>query len=266
MISLPHLYSGKVRDLYDAGDDRILMVASDRVSVFDVVLPDAIPDKGRVLTAISSFWFDLVADLLPNHVHQRRPGRLPGRRPGPTPTAGRCSCAAPSRSRWSASRAGYLFGSAWKEYREQGTVQGRPMPAGMQEAERAARAALHADDEGRRGPRPADDRRRGDRAGRRRRVRPAARRRARDLRARRGARASRAASCSPTRSSSSASRPTASCCSSTRCSRPTRRGTGRRRTTRPEARRRASTSSTSATTTSPPTGTRPRPRRRCPPR
>src|SRR4029078_1784039 len=67
-ISLPHLYRGKVRDLYDAGDDRILMVASDRVSVFDVVLPDDIPDKGRVLTAISTFWFDLTADLLANHV------------------------------------------------------------------------------------------------------------------------------------------------------------------------------------------------------
>ena len=133
-ISLPHLYSGKVRDLYDAGDDRILLVASDRVSVFDVVLPDAIPDKGRVLTAISSFCFDLVADVLANHVISVDPVDFPAparpdadgramlvRRTEPIPM----ECIA----------RGYLFGSAWKEYREQGTVQGRPMPAGMQEAE-----------------------------------------------------------------------------------------------------------------------------------
>src|SRR3954453_20048441 len=76
-ITLPHLYSGKVRDLYDAGDDRILLVASDRVSVFDVVLPDVIPDKGRVLTALSSFCFDLVAALLPNHVISVDPADFP---------------------------------------------------------------------------------------------------------------------------------------------------------------------------------------------
>ena len=80
MIDLPHLYSGKVRDLYDAGDDRILMVASDRVSVFDVVLPDPIPDKGRVLTAISAFWFERTADLLPNHVISFDPADLPAPR------------------------------------------------------------------------------------------------------------------------------------------------------------------------------------------
>ena len=133
-IDLPHLYTGKVRDLYDAGDDTILMVASDRVSVFDVVLPDVIPDKGRVLTALSSFWFDLTADLLPNHVISVDPATFPEsarpdadgratlvRRTDPVPM----ECIA----------RGYLFGSAWAEYREHGTVQGRPMPAGMQEAE-----------------------------------------------------------------------------------------------------------------------------------
>jgi phosphoribosylaminoimidazole-succinocarboxamide synthase len=133
-IELPHLYSGKVRDLYDAGEDRLLMVASDRVSVFDVVLPDPIPDKGRVLTAISSFWFEQVADLLPNHVLSVDPADFPAearpdadgramlvRRTEPVPM----ECIA----------RGYLFGSAWTEYREHGTVQGRPMPAGMEEAE-----------------------------------------------------------------------------------------------------------------------------------
>ena len=132
-ITLPHLYSGKVRDLYDAGDDRILMVASDRVSVFDVVLPDLIPDKGRMLTAISSFWFELTADLIANHVISVDPADFPPearpdadgratlvRRTDPVPM----ECIA----------RGYLFGSAWAEYREHGTVQGRTMPRGMQEA------------------------------------------------------------------------------------------------------------------------------------
>ena len=133
-ITLPHLYTGKVRDLYDAGDDRLLMVASDRVSVFDVVLPDAIPDKGRVLTAISSFWFDRVADLLPNHVISVDPADFPASaRPDADGRAMLVRRTEPVRMECIAR--GYLFGSAWIEYREHGTVQGRPMPAGMQEAE-----------------------------------------------------------------------------------------------------------------------------------
>ncbi|MEP6625215.1 MAG: phosphoribosylaminoimidazolesuccinocarboxamide synthase, partial [Acidimicrobiia bacterium] len=134
MISLPHLYSGKVRDLYDAGDDRILMVASDRISVFDVVLPDLIPDKGRVLTALSTFWFDFTADLLPNHVISVDPADFPaGARPDADGRATLVRRTDPVTMECIAR--GYLFGSAWKEYRKQGTVQGRPMPAGMQEAE-----------------------------------------------------------------------------------------------------------------------------------
>jgi phosphoribosylaminoimidazole-succinocarboxamide synthase len=133
-ITLPHLYTGKVRDLYEAGAGQLLMVATDRVSVFDVVLPNPIPDKGRVLTAISAFWFERMADLLPNHVISVDPADFPDdarpdadgramlvRRTDPVPM----ECIA----------RGYLFGGAWKEYQEQGTVQGRPMPTGMQEAE-----------------------------------------------------------------------------------------------------------------------------------
>src|SRR6476661_10289856 len=81
-LSLPHHYSGKVRELYEVDHDRMLVVASDRVSVFDVVLPDLIPDKGRVLTALSTFWFDRTADLLPNHVISVDPVDFPaGARP-----------------------------------------------------------------------------------------------------------------------------------------------------------------------------------------
>ena len=134
MISLPHLYTGKVRDLYDAGADTLLMVASDRVSVFDVVLPDEIPDKGRVLTALSSFWFDLTEDLLANHVISADPSTFPeGSRPDADGRATLVVRTEPVRMECIAR--GYLFGSAWAEYREHATVQGRPMPAGMEEAE-----------------------------------------------------------------------------------------------------------------------------------
>lgn len=133
-ITLTHEYSGKVRDLYDAGPDRLLMVASDRVSVFDVVLPDLVPDKGRVLTAISAFWFDLVTDLLPNHVLSVDPDDFPSAaRPDADGRAMLVRRTTPLRMECIAR--GYLFGGAWTEYREHGTVQGRVMPDGMQEAE-----------------------------------------------------------------------------------------------------------------------------------
>ncbi len=134
MIALPHLYSGKVRDLYDAGDDQLLMVASDRVSVFDVVLPDTIPDKGRVLTAVSSFWFDLTADILPNHVLSVDPADFPaGARPDADGRATLVRRTHPVPMECIAR--GYLFGGAWAEYQDRGTVQGRTMPSGLAEAE-----------------------------------------------------------------------------------------------------------------------------------
>ena len=68
MTDRKHLYSGKVRDIYDGGDGLLLFVASDRLSVFDVVLGETVPDKGRVLTATSTFWFDELSGVLPNHV------------------------------------------------------------------------------------------------------------------------------------------------------------------------------------------------------
>jgi phosphoribosylaminoimidazole-succinocarboxamide synthase len=134
-IGLPHLYSGKVRDLYDAGADRILMVATDRVSVFDVVLPDPVPDKGRVLTAISSFFFELTADLVDNHVISVNPYDFPAEaRPDADGRAMLVRRTQPFPMECIAR--GYLFGGGWKEYRTAGTLQGRPLPPGMQEAER----------------------------------------------------------------------------------------------------------------------------------
>jgi len=133
-VELPQLYRGKVRDLYDAGDDRILMVASDRVSVFDVVLPDPIPDKGRVLTAISAFWFERTSDLLANHVVSVDPADFPdGARPDADGRAMLVRRTDPVRMECIAR--GYLFGGAWREYAEVGTVQSRAMPAGLREAD-----------------------------------------------------------------------------------------------------------------------------------
>jgi phosphoribosylaminoimidazole-succinocarboxamide synthase len=104
------------------------------VSVFDVVLPDPIPDKGRVLTAISAFWFERVADLLPNHVISVDPKDFPaGARPDADGRAMLVRRTDPVPMECIAR--GYLFGGAWKEYQERGTVQGRAMPNGMREAE-----------------------------------------------------------------------------------------------------------------------------------
>jgi phosphoribosylaminoimidazole-succinocarboxamide synthase len=135
LSSLPHLYSGKVRELYGVDDDRLLIVASDRVSVFDVVLPDDIPDKGRVLTAISAFWFEATADLAANHVLSFDPADFP-EGAGPE-VAGRAMLVRRTRPvRMECIARGYLFGGAWAEYTERGTVQGRALPSGLREAER----------------------------------------------------------------------------------------------------------------------------------
>ena len=76
-VALPHHYTGKVRDLYEVDHDRMLIVASDRISVFDVVLPDEIPDKGRALTALSTFWFEQTASVWPNHLVSSDPTDFP---------------------------------------------------------------------------------------------------------------------------------------------------------------------------------------------
>ena len=131
---LPHLYSGKVRELYEVAFDQLLIVASDRVSVFDVVLPDEIPDKGRVLTGLSQFWFDQTAGIVPNHVISCDPTDFP---PTAGPVGGRAMLVRSTRPiRLECVARGYLFGSAWSEYKERGTVGGFPVPAGLQQAEK----------------------------------------------------------------------------------------------------------------------------------
>jgi phosphoribosylaminoimidazole-succinocarboxamide synthase len=133
-LSLPHHYTGKVRELYEVDHDRMLVVASDRVSVFDVVLPDLIPDKGRVLTALSTFWFEQTAHIAPNHLVSSDPTDFP--ETAGAEVAGRAmlvKAAQPVRLECVAR--GYLFGSAWSDYQETGTVAGRPLPSGLRQAE-----------------------------------------------------------------------------------------------------------------------------------
>jgi phosphoribosylaminoimidazole-succinocarboxamide synthase len=133
--ALPHHYTGKVRDLYEVDHDRMLIVASDRISVFDVVLDDEIPDKGRVLTGLSTFWFEQTASLVPNHVISSDPTDFP--ETAGSSVAGRAMLVRATQPvRLECIARGYLFGSAWSEYAERGTVGGERLPTGLREAER----------------------------------------------------------------------------------------------------------------------------------
>jgi phosphoribosylaminoimidazole-succinocarboxamide synthase len=130
---------GKVRDVYDLGD-RLLIVASDRISAFDHVLGSGIPDKGRVLTAISAFWFERLSDIVPNHVLSTDPAEYPAEtRPYADVLRGRSMLvrkATPLAIECVAR--GYLSGSGWKDYLATGAVCGIALPAGLVESARLA--------------------------------------------------------------------------------------------------------------------------------
>ncbi|AQR66476.1 phosphoribosylaminoimidazolesuccinocarboxamide synthase [Aquaspirillum sp. LM1] len=134
LTSLKKIYSGKVRDLYEIDDQRMLMIATDRLSAFDVILDEPIPEKGKILTAISNFWFDKLKDVVPNHLTGERAEDLVSAADLPQ-VAGRGVVA--KRLKPVAVEAivrGYLAGSGWKEYQQSGTVCGITLPAGLQEA------------------------------------------------------------------------------------------------------------------------------------
>ena len=140
-LDLPLLHRGKVRDVYEVNDNELLMVASDRVSAFDVVLPQPVPHKGEVLTLITAWWLEQLESELPHHIIGVHPDRIIARHPG----------LEASRDVW-ARRAmlvhrtdpvlvecvvrGYISGSAWKEYRQSGTLAGEKLPEGLQESQR----------------------------------------------------------------------------------------------------------------------------------
>jgi phosphoribosylaminoimidazole-succinocarboxamide synthase len=137
-MSLTHVSSGKVRDIYDLGDDRLLLVTSDRISAFDVVMAEPIPDKGRVLSAITAFWLEKLASVGPNHllsldvpagaaetqVHDLAGRVMVVRKATMLPI----ECIV----------RGYLSGSAWAEYRRSGTMHGQPIPSGLRQSDRLA--------------------------------------------------------------------------------------------------------------------------------
>jgi len=134
-LALPHRYTGKVRDLYAVDHDRMLVVASDRISVFDVVLGDEVPDKGRALTALATFWFERSSGIWPNHLVSSDPTDFP-ETAGPD-VAGRAMLVRAARPiRLECIARGYLFGSAWSEYEARGTVNGAAVRSGMRQAER----------------------------------------------------------------------------------------------------------------------------------
>jgi phosphoribosylaminoimidazole-succinocarboxamide synthase len=123
-----------VRELFEVGMDALLMVASDRISVFDVVLPDLIPDKGRVLTALSNFWFERTTDIVANHVISCDPTDFPEIAGD---VAGRATLVHAARPiRLECIVRGYVFGHGWSEYQESGTVGGFAVPAGLRLAEK----------------------------------------------------------------------------------------------------------------------------------
>src|SRR5690606_22528471 len=134
--SLPLIGSGKVRDIYAVGEDRLLMVTSDRLSAFDVVMAEPIPGKGRVLNSLALFWFDRLSDIVPNHLTGIDPAAV----------------VAPEEAEQVRGRSmvvrrlqpilveavvrGYLAGSGFKEYREHGSVSGIALPSGLRLAQR----------------------------------------------------------------------------------------------------------------------------------
>jgi phosphoribosylaminoimidazole-succinocarboxamide synthase len=140
MTGTTFLRSGKVRDLYAVGDDRLLLVASDRISAFDVVLPTPIPDKGRVLTGLSRYWFGVTRSIIANHLVGTDPAAVPA---GAVPP----DVEADLRGRMLLCRRatvlpveivvrGYLAGSGWKEYQASGSICGVALPAGLVEGDR----------------------------------------------------------------------------------------------------------------------------------
>jgi phosphoribosylaminoimidazole-succinocarboxamide synthase len=122
-----HIASGKVRELYALDDDRLLLVASDRISTFDVILPTDIPDKGRVLTGLSGFWFARTSDLVPNHLLALRPdGRS-------------TECKRLEMLPIECVVRGFLAGSGWKDYLATGRVCGHELPEGLAESQQLPR-------------------------------------------------------------------------------------------------------------------------------
>jgi phosphoribosylaminoimidazole-succinocarboxamide synthase len=133
--SLPFLHRGKVRDIYAVDDDKLLVIQTDRLSAFDVVLPTPIPGKGHVLTALSYFWFRKLAHILPNHLTGIEPASVVGAAERDQ-VAGRAMVVRRLKPLpLEAIARGYVIGSGWKDYQRTGAICGIPLPPGLREAE-----------------------------------------------------------------------------------------------------------------------------------
>jgi phosphoribosylaminoimidazole-succinocarboxamide synthase len=130
-LDLPLFSRGKVRDTYTLDAGRLLMVSTDRISAFDHILPTGIPDRGRVLTQLSLFWFARTGHVVENHLLDAAYEALPAELAGRAMVVRRAE-----RIDYECVVRGYLAGSAWAEYRKQGTMAGEPLPAGLRESER----------------------------------------------------------------------------------------------------------------------------------
>jgi phosphoribosylaminoimidazole-succinocarboxamide synthase len=129
---------GKVRDVYSVDEDRLLIIASDRISAFDYILPTGIPDKGRVLTQLSIFWFDFLRDVTPTHFLTANVDEYPEKlQPFRDQLEGRSMLVKRAKMiEIECVARGYISGSGWKEYRESGTVCGIQLPAGLRESDK----------------------------------------------------------------------------------------------------------------------------------
>ena len=154
--SLPLLGRGKVRDMYAVGDDHLLIVTTDRLSAFDVILPDPIPDKGRVLNELSNFWFRKLEHVVPNHLDGMAPDAVVKGGEEAAQVRGRSVVAKKLKPLpIEAVVRGYLIGSGWKDYQKTGAVCGIPLPKGLKQADKlpeviftpATKAEMGAHDE-----------------------------------------------------------------------------------------------------------------------
>lgn len=135
-ISLKNIYSGKVRDLYEIDDKSMLMVASDRLSAFDVILDDPIPGKGELLTQISNFWFNKLSHIMPNHFTGQTVYDVLPENEAKALEKRAVVAKKLTPVKVEAIVRGYLAGSGWKEYQQTGTVCGIELPSGLQEAQK----------------------------------------------------------------------------------------------------------------------------------
>jgi len=136
LSSLPLLHRGKVRDIYAVDDQHLLIVQTDRLSAFDVILPNPVPGKGQILTTLSNFWFARLGHIIPNHLSGIAPEDVVKSDADRAQISGRAFVVKRLRPLpIEAIVRGYLVGSGWKEYKKSGTVCGIKLPAGLQEAQ-----------------------------------------------------------------------------------------------------------------------------------